>query len=63
MVFFFRLIIDSSLKFLHVEIVSLWIKTIVNSSQCLKRSLHITFKIFIGDLFGPLQSMCDKSIW
>ena len=36
LVFFFRLIIDSSLNLLHVEIVSLWIKTIVNSSKCLK---------------------------
>ena len=62
LVFFFRLIIDSSLKLLHIEIVSLWIKTIVNLSQCLKPYLRQLLKNFIGDLFAPLQRVCAKNI-
>ena len=59
----FRLIIDYSLKLLHAEIVSLWIKTVVNVSQCLKPCLRQLLKIFIGDLFGLLLRVRDKNFW
>ena len=40
LVFFIWLTIDSNLKSLHIEIVSLWIKSIVNFSQFLKPYLR-----------------------
>ena len=61
LVFFIWLTTDSYFKLLHTEIVSLWIKTILIFSQ-LKALSPITFEIFIGDLFGPLQRVRDKKI-
>ena len=54
LVFFFRLIIDRSLELLHVEIVSLWIKTIVNLSQL------VTLKALSSI---PFEKFCRWFVW